>query len=301
MVPSILRVAAVQMLTRPNDARTVDAILERMREARAAGCAIAAFHEGALTGYPGEADVRAIDFERLAAAEQRIQDLARELGLAVLVGSCSRDDAGRLLNDVLLVDTDGQRVGRYAKTWRASEPWYAAGTGPVVFTLAGVAATVIVCHDLRYPELVRLPVLAGARVLFIINNESGITHERKLLGYRSMQIARATENDIFAVMANAPADPDAVDGRHQSHGNSKIVDPLGNVLDEGGVFEERLVLADLDLSQAGAEPPLRTIGQAGRLQALYGPEPEHAAYAHWINEGLEMVQRLPRGEPRQDS
>ena len=68
-----------------------------------------------------------------------------------------------------------------------------------------------------------------------------------MLGYRSMQISRATENMVYVVMCNAAAEVDDMKRAGTSHGNSKIVDPLGNVLDEAGSFEERLVTADLDL------------------------------------------------------
>lgn len=292
MARASIRVAAVQLLTRSDVQDNLRQVLQCMHEAREAGCAVIAFHEGALTGYPCEAEVEAIDFQRVVDAERQVQALAGSLGLAVLLGSTSRREGGQLFNDVLIIDEAGQPLGRYAKTWRAGEAHYTAGSGPVIFTVAGVQATAIICHDLRFPELVRLPVIAGARLLFIINNESGILHEHKQLGYRSMQIARATENGIYAVMANAAADPAAIDGSHQSHGQSKIIDPMGNVLDEAGVFENRLVIADLDLRQATAEPALRTVGQAENLHARYTVHPEHTDYARWMNEGLALVQRF---------
>jgi predicted amidohydrolase len=183
-------------------------------------------------------------------------------------------------------------LGTYDKTWRAGEPHYCAGEGPVIFRIAGTESTVIICHDLRYPELVRLAVAAGARVVFIANNESGILHENKLLGYRSMQISRATENFVYSVMCNSPADPQDIDRPNCSHGNSKIVDPLGNVLDEAGVFEERLVIADLDLDQATGGPVTRTIGTNPTTKELYGVDCENEAYAQWVRAGLKLVRRL---------
>ena len=157
---------------------------------------------------------------------------------------------------MLIINENGKVLGRYEKSWRAGEPHYEAGSGPVIFTVAGVEATVIICHDLRYPALTRLGVAAGAQIVFIANNESGITSEHKLLGYRSMQISRATENLVYSVMANAPADPENVRRGNCSHGNSKIVDEMGNIIDEAGVFEERLVTGVLDLEKASRSPVL---------------------------------------------
>ena len=194
--------------------------------------------------------------------------------------------------DLLIIDETGTVVGRYAKTWRANEPWYVAGTGPVIFTVAGVDATCIICHDLRYPELVRLGVAAGARIVFIANNEAGLDREDKQLGYRSMQIARATESMVFAVMANAPADARRFGRPNSSHGNSKIIDPLGNVLDEAGWFEERLVTAAIDLTAADGSPPRRVLGELESSWGRYDQVPEQPALARWMREGVKLVTRL---------
>ena len=99
-------------------------------------------------------------------------------------------------NDVLVINERGEALGRYSKTWRAGEPHYSAGSGPVVFEVQGVKATVLICHDLRYPEFIRLAVAAGARIVFMPNNEGGLPAEDKLEGYRAMQVSRATENMV---------------------------------------------------------------------------------------------------------
>ena len=288
--PESLLVAAAQIDTGDDLARNLQEIETRLREAADRGCQALLFHEGCLTGYPDGEQVQELDFTWLERAEQTVQQLAGRLGLAVLLGTTSRRD-GQVYNDVVIIDGDGRRLGRYAKTWRAGEPWYAAGSGPVVFRICGVEATVIICHDLRYPELVRLGVAAGARIVFIANNESGLTAQNKLLGYRSMQISRATENLAYAVMANAPADAGDLGRSNASHGNSMIVDVMGNVLDEAGSFEQRLVVARLDLRQATGDPARRTLGESDSRK-VYGTDCEHPAYAEWIRAGLQLVRRL---------
>ena len=286
-----IAVAAAQFSTGTDVEADLEKILEAIRQAHQRGCQVVLFHEGCLTGYPNREQVERLDFSRVAGAESRVRRLARRLGLAVLLGSASRE-GDQVFNDVLILDESGALLGRYAKTWRAGEPWYAAGSGPVIFRVGGVDATVMICHDLRYPELIRLGVAAGARIVFIANNESGLEAENKLLGYRSMQISRATENYVYAVMANAPADPQDFGRHNSSHGNSKIVDPLGNVLDEAGAFEERLVMAELDLRQANRQPSLRTLGKDPQVKKAYGVACEHASYAAWMREGVKLVRRL---------
>ncbi len=287
-----IKVAAAQLLTDVHDIQqNKNRILDSVRDAKLQDCEVVLFHEGCLTGYPNGEQIAHLDFGEVRAAEHEIRAAAEELGIAVLLGSTGKID-GKYFNYVLVIDETGQVLGTYDKTWRAGEPHYVAGRGPVIFRVAGCEATVIICHDLRYPELVRLSVAAGARIVFIANNESGISQEHKLLGYRSMQISRATENFVYAVMSNSPSDPTNIGRPNCSHGNSKIVDPLGNVIDEAGVFEERLVVAELPLESSTGETVLRTVGRNSSTKSQYGVARENDNYANWMNSGVKLVRRL---------
>jgi predicted amidohydrolase len=284
-------VAAAQILTDHDLEKNRIKIISSIREAKELGCEILLFHEGCLTGYPDKEYIQKTDFNRVRLIEREIRDLAGELHIAVLLGSSGKE-GNFYTNYVLIINENGKVLGKYKKTWRAGEPHYTAGQGPVIFTVAGVESTVIICHDLRYPELARLGVAAGAQIVFIANNESGIVSENKLLGYRSMQISRATENLVYSVMSNSPADPQDITRGNNSHGNSKIADPLGNVLDEASVFEERLVVSSLDLKKASRSPVTRTMGRNQNTLKIYGTAVENPEFTKWIKEGLNMVRRL---------
>ncbi len=116
----------------------------------------------------------------------------------------------------------------------------------------------------------------------------------KISAYGAMPISRAAENSIYVVMANAPADLNDISGSSQSHGNSKIVDPDGNVLIEAGYTEERLVTATVDPAKATRKMALRSLTDQSILQ-------------DWIREGVAIVtgecprktvQHAPRGKNR---
>ena len=286
-----IKVAAAQLTTDYDLGNNLKKIKKMIRNASAEGCEIILFHEGCLTGYPDGKAIKKIDFSKVRQAEKEIKSLAKDLHIAVLLGSSGQEKES-YINYVLVINENGKVLGRYEKTWRAGEPHYRAGSGPVIFNVAGVEATVIICHDLRYPELPRLGVAAGAQIVFIANNESGITSEHKLLGYRSMQISRATESLVYSVMCNSAADRHNVRRGNTSHGNSKIVDPMGNIVDEAGVFEERLVIGELDLTKADRSPVLRTIGKSEDTKNRYGVSCEHPDYTAWLEQGLKLVKRL---------
>lgn len=286
-----VKVAAAQILTDDDIDNNEKKITSAIIEAAGIGCEIIVFHEGCLTNYPVKEAVKNLDYSKVRAAEKRILNLSKKYNIAILLGSSSKEN-GKYFNHVIIVDEKGEILGRYIKTWRAGDKPYEAGTGPVIFTVAGVESTVIICHDLRYPSLVRLGVAAGAQIVFISNNESGVTKGNKLLGYRSMQISRATENKVYSVMANSPADPNDVDRYNCSHGNSNLVDPLGNIIDEADSYEERLVVGILNLEKANRAPVLRTMGENKEINEYYNVEYENLEYKNWILNGLKMVKRL---------
>jgi predicted amidohydrolase len=83
-------------------------------------------------------------------------------------------------------------------------------------------------------------------VVFYLSHESGLREEKKLDPYRAQIQARAVENTVFVVHANAPANPDA----SGSHGQSRIIAPDGNIVHEASIFGEDIVTAALELRQA---------------------------------------------------
>ncbi|MFN3325464.1 MAG: carbon-nitrogen hydrolase family protein [Bryobacteraceae bacterium] len=270
-----LRVAACQILTFPDTRRSAAKIREWIRKAAQERVDAVVFPEAATCGYTCDADywknAKAGDF---AAAEAEIIAAAREHHIAVITGTAHWEE-GRIFNSLLVIDKGGHVRGRYSKTFLA-EKWPTPGRTLPVWEVCGVKSCFIICHDIRYPELVRLPAIAGAQICYYASNESGLVLEHKLSAYRAMPIARATENSIYLVMANAPADSENMNSPSQSHGNSKIIHPNGNVLAEAGYFQETLVTATIELKHAD-----RAIA---RRAAAEGSE-----VSRWLREGARLV------------
>jgi predicted amidohydrolase len=180
---------------------------------------------------------------------------------------------GKLYNSAVVIDDRGSVRERYHKI-QLAEPWPEPGDHLSVFRVKGVPCSIIICHDERYPDLVRLPVLAGARVIFYLSHESPLAQEHKLGPYRAQIQARAVENSVFVVHANAPANADATG----SHGQSRLIDPDGNLIREASFFKEEILAATLDLSRAHA-------GNA-RHSLTRGP------LAGWWKKGVEQVKQI---------
>lgn len=91
------------------------------------------------------------------------------------------------------------------------------------------------CYDLRFPELARRLVDAGAEVLVV--PAAWVAGERKVDHWRTLVRARAIENTVHVVAVGQPGP------RYTGH--SLVVDPLGDVLVEGGE-DAQVLRAQLD-------------------------------------------------------
>jgi predicted amidohydrolase len=232
---------------------------------------VAVFPECSVSGYFGDY-IPKLSARELKEAESRLAAACRELGLWAVVGTPVRE-GGKLFNSAVVLDDAGRVRERYHKV-QLAERWPDPGDHLSVFRVKGVPCSIIICHDERYPELVRLPVLAGSRVVFYLSHESPLAQEHKLGPYRAQIQARAAENGVFVVHANAPANADATG----SHGQSRVIDPDGNLVREASMFREEVLVAELDLARANA-------GNA-RNSLLRGP------LRAWWRAGLEHVRQV---------
>jgi predicted amidohydrolase len=224
---------------------------------------VAVFPECALTGYGKSADFR-VNAEEVARAEEEIARLCARLRIAAVVGTTDLI-AGKQYNAALVINSKGEVVERYGKLQLAGEAWATPGNHMALFELEGVLSTVIICHDERYPEFVRLPALAGARVVYYISHESGMKEEKKLAGYRAQMMARAVENGVHAVAANAPAN---VEDNSGSHGQSRIILSDGNIAQEGSYFGQDVLVETLSVRPGKLTRPLEGVTGAWWRQGL---------------------------------
>jgi predicted amidohydrolase len=107
----------------------------------------------------------------------------------------------------------------------------------------------MICHERRYPELVRLPVMLGAQIVFHPNAglDSLSVSKSKRHGRDGIAV-RAFENEVYYVFANSVG-PQG-DGLW-SAGDSKIVAPNSRVIAFANNRDEIVIRAELDLSLAG--------------------------------------------------
>lgn len=258
-----LKVAAVQMRSSFDVAKNTAYMVDQLEKLAAQGVQVAVFPECALTGYSTSAAFVA-DAEAVRRAEGEIARTCAQRKIAAVVGTM-HTVRGRTYNAALVISSKGEVVERYGKLQLAGEPWATPGNHMALFELEGVMSTVIICHDERYPELVRLPAMAGARVIYYISHESGMKSEQKLPGYRAQMMARAVENQIHAVAANAPAN---IEDNSGSHGQSRIILPDGNILKEATIYGSDVLVETLHVAPGRLTRPLEGVTGAWWRQGL---------------------------------
>jgi predicted amidohydrolase len=257
MLPKSIRVAVVQMRSERDLAANVATIRKHLAESAQKGVQVVAFPECALTTYYAEF-AKTLDGVAIEAAIAQVAAACREHSINAIVGTATKPD-GSFVNTALFINSRGEIVARHNKVHLVGgDTAWGCNSGstvaPVVY-FDGVPCSVFICHDSRYPELTRLPVLAGARVMFYISHEAAPVKETKMVPYRAQIMARAVENGVFIAHSNAPAD----DWRTGSHGQSRLVAPDGNIIQEASVANEEVLIADLALADADAENATRSL------------------------------------------
>lgn len=271
-----LQVACVQLETTGDLSENAQRIARAISAEAEQGTRLVVFPECGLTSYDASI-IRQLTAARIEAALAKVQEACRESDVYAVVGSADRRD-GQWYNVAYVIDPRGRIIKRYAKLHVVKPDLFANGNELAIFRIDDVPATIMICHDERYPEIFRIPVLAGARLGIYISCEEKTPAKRD--NYRCQIIARAVENQVAVVHCNAGEG--GADGG--SHGHSRIIDAQGNVLAEAGSTAGDVIRAVIHPERSSntharngaATPSLRRFWAEG-LRALRKQNPEFFA------------------------
>lgn len=174
-----------------------------------------------------------------------LSNLAKTYDINIIGGSIGNQKQGKFYNTSLVFNRQGHVVYDYDKIHLVpmlDEPRYLTGGRQKAhtFELDGVKMGLIICYDLRFPELARSLALDGAQVLHIVAEWPAARRDH----WKTLQAARAIENQFFVVSSNTA-------GTYQDTeyaGESLIIDPWGTTLKSAGKTERETLTATLDLS-----------------------------------------------------
>ncbi|MFD5078781.1 carbon-nitrogen family hydrolase [Streptomyces sp. NPDC058371] len=154
---------------------------------------------------------------------------------------------GTLYNTSLVFSPDGELAATYRKIHRfgfdkGEAVLMGAGTELVTVRLPETTIGLATCYDLRFPELFRGLVDAGAQTLVI---PAGWP-ERRRAHWTLLAQARAVENQSYVLACGTGGTHAGV----PQAGHSIVVDPWGEVLAEAGDGEEILTV-EFDPAKVG--------------------------------------------------
>jgi len=244
---------------------------ERVREAAKRGAQIVCLQELFNAPY----FCKSQKHERFDIAEsipgptvERMQALAKELELVIIVPIFERQAAGVYRNSAAVIDADGSLMGVYHKMHIPDDPlfnekfYFTPGdshrSGPDesngfrVWKTRYATIGVLICWDQWYPEAARITSLMGAEIIFYPTaigwhpSEKAEHGEAQVEAWRTAQRAHAIANGVFIASPNRVGHEDepGTDGI-EFFGHSFVSDPFGRVIAEAGT-EPALLIARCD-------------------------------------------------------
>ncbi|MCM2999210.1 carbon-nitrogen hydrolase family protein [Paenibacillus cellulositrophicus] len=262
-VQDIVTVAAINFHPKWGDkADNLKRMKGYVRTAAKQGADLILFPETALTGYGVKDDDPEMQRQNAETVPGEstlaLAELSKEYGVYVVLGMPERDaaDPDIIYNSAAVIGPEGV-IGAYRKIHPAAKEslWATKGSEPLMFDTPWGPVGVGICYDSYcFPELVRYYTALGSRIYLnptAIHNVEGWQD----LYYTTLK-SRSLENGTFIVSSNL------VGQDYDSYfpGGSMIVGPASHIGSEykGAPVEDKeaVVLATLDLSQAGGRLPL---------------------------------------------
>lgn len=240
--PAALTVAVCQFAPTADRARNRLRIAELTAEAAARGAELVVLPEYASFFADPMDESLSANAEGLDGPFVReLIALAARHGVVLIAGLVEAAEGGRVRNALVAADGEGVRAvyrkqHLYDAFGQTESTWIEAGEVGVAetFELGGLRIGLMTCYDLRFPEVARTLVDAGAEVIVV--PAEWVRGPLKEHHWTTLLAARAIENTAYVVAADHPA-PVGV-------GRSAVIDPQGVAIAGLGP-EEGIVLARL--------------------------------------------------------
>jgi len=241
-----LRIALAQINVTVGDIEgNIKKILAATAKAKEIGAHIVAFPELCVPGYPPE---------DLLLKPQFIQDnidaveaLAAEVSdITCIVGFVDAKDD--IYNAAAIIH-NGEIKGIYRKIFLPNygvfdeNRYFQRGTEMPVFIINGAAVGINICEDIWYAEGPTLAQCLGGGAEVIINISSSPFHFGKRKFIERMLSVRASDNCALVAYVNLVGGQDEL----VFDGASMVFDESGNMVAQAKIFEEDLLVVDLDV------------------------------------------------------
>ena len=248
-----MKVSLLQMKTLETPEENIVKIRNMLKQAKAEGADIAILPEMCCCPYENSAFVKyAMPWNSPFLTE--MAEMAKEFGLYIVAGSVPLASEGKIYNASFVYNDKGECIAKHRKThlfdinveggqYFMESDTFTTGNDVTAFNTPWGKFGLIICYDIRFPELSRLLTLfQGVQGIFVpaaFNMTTGPAHWE--LSFRM----RALDNQVFMVGC-APARD--MESSYTAWGHSIVTDPWGAVV--GQMDEtEGILTVELDMDR----------------------------------------------------
>ncbi len=182
-----------------------------------------------------------------------LSNISKEHKINIIGGSIPEIHNDKIYNTCYIFNRSGNQIGKYRKThlfdvdikngqYFKESDVLTAGNSLEIISIDEIKVGILICYDIRFPEISRKLMREGAKIIFVpaaFNMTTGPLHWEIL--FRT----RALDNQTFFIAASQARNPSS---SYRAYGNSLICDPWGRILkklDE----KERILSTEIDLSE----------------------------------------------------
>lgn len=189
-------------------------------------------------------------------------ELAKELGVVIIVPFFEKRMAGIYHNSAYIIDTDGSEAGLYRKMHIPDDPhfyekfYFTPGDlGFKAFPTNKGKIGTLICWDQWFPEAARLTALKGAEVLFYPTAIGWHPLEKEQYGenqhgaWMNVMKGHAVANGVYVAAANRIGLEQYLPNTSgiEFWGSSFIAGPQGEILAQASHDKEEILIAEVDL------------------------------------------------------
>ncbi|MCX7773144.1 MAG: carbon-nitrogen hydrolase family protein, partial [Clostridia bacterium] len=235
--------ALCQMRVSDDKAANLKKAESLVREASLNGARMVVLPEMFICPYQNDAFVKNAETLSESPSLKKLSQMAQNNGVYLFAGSIPEKQGDRVYNTCLVFDDNGEHIGTHRKmhlfdidvpgqmVFKESDT-LSAGDSMTMVETPFAKVGVMICYDIRFPELARLMALNGAEVLIVpaaFNMVTGPAHWELLIR------TRALDNQAY-LAACAPARCE--EASYIAYAHSMISDPWGRIIAEGDINEE---------------------------------------------------------------
>lgn len=265
MAVGVLKVATCQFAVGASIKRNALQIHRFLYKARKAKADIVHFPECALSGYVGTdfPNFDDYDWQLLKEETEKIMALAKQLHLWVVLGSTHRlTEPNKPHNSLYLINPKGKIIDRYDKRFCTKEDLrrLTPGNRFVYFTINGVKCSLLICFDLRFPELYRELYKQNVNCIFqsFYNARQKKPSVHSFIMRQTIQ-CRAATNYFWVSMSNPSG--------YYSPYPSCFIAPDGKIVEHLRQNRAGMMVNTVNINKRFYDPsaPFRALAIAGKL------------------------------------